>query len=148
MTVASAVPSAPSRRPAPHPLLSGLAWTLGTLAASVVIGWLTVQMVPAGVRAGGVPASEDTLSDVWWLALLLFLPVCFAARRSAWMALPAVAAAAVPQFLVARLGLDRMVADDGLEVLLFVVPILMTLLFLVGAVLMGTVRAVEHHRGG
>jgi hypothetical protein len=110
-----------------------LTWLAVTAGASMVIAVLSVQLVSPSVRAGGQPASVATTSDVWWLGFLLFVPVFLVARWSAWLALPAVAVAAVPQFVVANIGIDRMIADDGLEALLYLLPIAMTVLCAVGA---------------
>ncbi len=120
-----------------------LAWLAVTAAASLVIAVLSVQLVSPAVQAGGQPASVDTTSDVWWLGFLLFVPVYFVARWSAWLALPAVAVAVVPQFEVATIGIDRMIGDDGLEALLYVLPIGMTVLCLGAALVGGLVRLVE-----
>ena len=120
-----------------------LAWLAVTAAASMVIAVLSVQLVSPAVRAGGQPASVDTTSDVWWLGFLLFVPVYLVARWSAWLALPAVAVAVVPQFEVATIGIDRMIGDDGLEALLYLLPIGMTVLCLGAALVGGLVRLVE-----
>jgi hypothetical protein len=120
-----------------------LAWLAVTATASVAIAVASVQLVSPQVRAGGQPASVDTLSNLWWLGFLLFVPGYLVARRSAWLALPAVAVASVPQFVAAEIGIDRMVADDGLEALLYVLPFAMTALCLVAALIGGLVRMVE-----
>jgi hypothetical protein len=123
-----------------------LIWLAVTAAATMVIAVLSVQLVSPQVRAGGQPSSVDTLSDAWWLGFLLFLPVYLVARRSVLLALPAVAIAVVPQFEVATIGIDRMVADDGLEALLYLLPIGMTVLCLGAALVGGVVRVVETRR--
>jgi hypothetical protein len=85
--------------------------------------------------------------DVWWmLAHLLCVPVFLVARRSALLALPAVAVAMVPQFYVATAGLDRMRIDDGPEALLSLVPDEMTALCLVAAPVGTGLRLHELHR--
>ena len=71
------------------------------------------------------------------------MPVYLVARRSVLLALPAVAIAVVPQFEVATIGIDRMVGDDGLEALLYLLPIGMTVLCLGAALIGGVVRLVE-----
>ena len=120
-----------------------LAWLAVTAVASLVIAFLSVQLVSPQVRAGGQPSSVDTLSDWWYAGFLLFVPVSMAARRSAWMAVPALAVAVVPQFEVATIGIERMVGDDGLETLLYLFPMAMTALCLVAALVGGLVRFVE-----
>ncbi len=52
----------------------------------------------------------------------------------------------VPQFEVATIGINRMVADDGLEALLYLLPIGMTVLCLGAALIGGVVRVVELRR--
>jgi hypothetical protein len=130
-------------QPDPCRMKKSLAWLAVTAAASVIIAALSVQLVSPQVRAGGQPSSVDTLSDWWYAAFLLFVPVAMVARRSAWLALPAVAVAVVPQFEVATIGIERMVADDGLEALLYLFPMAMTALCLVAALVGGLVRLVE-----
>jgi hypothetical protein len=129
-----------------RPVVSGLAWTGVTALASVVVALLAVELVGPRVKAGGVPASVATLSDLWWAGYLVVAPVLLAARRSLLMALPAVAVAAVPQFWAATVGLDRIAADDGLEALIYLVPLMMTGLFLTGAVIGAVLRVLELRR--
>ena len=119
------------------------AWLALTAGATLTVAVLSVELVSPSVRAGGQPASVDTLSDLWWLGFLLFVPVYLVARRSVLLALPAVAIAVMPQFEVARIGIDRMVGDDGLESLLYLLPIGMTVLCLGSAIVGGVVRLVE-----
>jgi hypothetical protein len=123
------------------PVVLGAAWTALTLALAVAVGYVAVAWV--GPEAQRPPAAVSTLSSAWYVAFLLVVPVYVAARRSLLMALPAVAAAAVPQFVVASIGVDRLVADEGLASLVYVVPILMTLGYLLAALVGGTLRAVE-----
>jgi hypothetical protein len=118
----------------------------GRRRATAAIAVASVELVGPQVRAGGQPASVDTLSNLWWLGFLLFVPVYLVARRSALLALPAVAVAVAPQFAVAGIGIDRMVADDGLEALLYVLPLAMTVLRVVAALTGGLVRLVEVRR--
>ncbi len=138
-THALVAPTSPLRT---RPVVAGLAWTGVTLAASVAVAVLAVRLVDPAVRAGDQPASVSTLSNLWFAAALLFLPVLLAAHRSLLTALPAVAVAAVPQFWAASVGLERIRPDDGLEALIYLVPLTMTGLFLVGAVLGGLARAL------
>jgi hypothetical protein len=125
---------------------SALLWTLVTAVATTVIAYLAVEGVSAEVKRGSQPASVDTLGPAWSAAYLLAVPVYLAARRSALLALPVVAIAMVPQFLVASVGLDRLRKDDGLEALMYVVPILMTALCLVAAAVGVGLRLYELHR--
>ena len=129
-----------------HPMTRALAWTGVTVLATAAIGYAAVQAVAPAVRQGGQPASVSTLSDAWFAAFLLCVPVYLAARRSALLALPVVALAMVPQFVVATIGLDRITADDGLEALIYVVPVLMTLLCLLAAATGVGLRLLELRR--
>jgi hypothetical protein len=123
-----------------------LAWLAVTAAATLVVAVLSVQLVSPQVRAGNQPVSVDTLSDWWYAGFLLCVPVFLVARRSAWLALPAVAVAVVPQFEVATIGIERLAGDDGLEALLYLVPIGMTCFCAVAALIGGLVRIVEVRR--
>jgi hypothetical protein len=126
-----------------------LAWLGVTAAATLVVAVLSVQLVSSQVRAGNQPASVDTLSDWWYAGFLLFVPVFLVARRSAWLALPTVAVAVVPQFEVASIAIARLAADDGLEALLYLLPFGMTVLCVVAALVGGllsiTQRSVPAH---
>ncbi len=123
-----------------------LLWTAVTALSTTAVGAMAVLLVSPEVRAGGQPASVATVNYLWWVGLLLCVPVYLASRRSVLLALPAVAVATVPQFAVATIGLNRMVADDGLEALIYVVPVLMTLACLLGALLGVVLRLVELRR--
>jgi hypothetical protein len=130
----------------PPSLTRALAWTGVTVLATALIGYAAVEAVSPAVRRGGLPASVSTLSDAWFAAFLLCVPVYLAARRSALLALPVVALATVPQFAVATIGLYRLVADDGLEALIYVVPALVTLLCLLAAATGAAQRLLELRR--
>ena len=123
-----------------------LVWLGVTAAATLVVAVLSVQLVSPQVRAGNQPVSVATLSDWWYAGFLLFVPVFMVARRSAWLALPAVAIAVVPQFEVATIGIARIAGDDGLEALLYLLPLGMTAFCLVAALIGGLVRIVEVRR--
>ena len=70
----------------------------------------------------------------------------FLATGRSLPALPAAAAAALPQLGVAMVGLERVGSRTGFEELVYLVPFLMTLVYLVVALAGGVVRAVEIHR--
>ena len=124
-------------------MTKSLLWLAATAAATLAVALLSVGLVSPQVRAGGQPSSVNTLSDWWYAGFLLFVPVFLVARRSAWLALPAVAVAAVPQFEVARIGIERMIADDGLEALLYLLPIAMTVLCALAALVGGVVSVTR-----
>jgi hypothetical protein len=124
---------------------TGAAWTLLTLALSLVAAGAAVALPPQVDRLLP-PGALDPLSSAWYAAFLLCVPVFLAARRSLLMALPAVAAAAVPQVVVAMVGVDRVGSRTGFAELVYLVPILMTLAYLAAALAGGLVRAVELHR--
>ena len=127
------------------PVRSGAAWTALTLALSVLAAVAALALEPRFERLLP-PGALAPLSSAWYAAFLLCVPVFLAARRSLLMALPAVAVAAVPQFVAAMVGLERVTSRTGFEELVYVVPILMTLAYLAAAVVGGVVRAVEIHR--
>ena len=60
--------------------------------------------------------------------------------------LPPPGSAAVPQFVVATVGPGRVGSRTGLEELVYLVPILITLGYLTAALVGGIVRAVEIRR--
>ena len=124
---------------------TGAAWTLVTLALSLLVAGAAVALPPRFDRLLP-PGALDPLSSAWYAAFLLCVPVFLAARRSLLMAAPAVAAAAVPQFVVAMVGLDRVGTRTGFAELVYLVPILMTLAYLAAVLAGGLVRAVEIHR--
>ena len=123
----------------------GAAWALLTLALSLVVAGAALALPPRFDRLLP-PGALEPLSSAWYAAVLLCVPVFLAARRSLLMALPAVAAAAVPQLVVAMVGLDRVGSRTGFAELVYLVPILMTLAYLAAALAGGVVRAVEIHR--
>lgn|SRR6476661_1705403 len=123
----------------------GAAWALLTLALSLVVAGAALALPPRFDRL--LPSGAlAPLSSAWYAAFLLCVPVFLAARRSLLMALPAVAAAAVPQLVVAMVGLERVGSRTGFEGLVYLVPVLMTLAYLAAALAGGLVRAVEIHR--
>ena len=124
---------------------TGAAWTLLTLALSLLVAGAAVALPPRFDRLLP-PGALDPLSSAWYAAFLLCVPVFLAARRSLLMAAPAVAAAAVPQFVVAMVGLDRVGTRTGFAELVYLVPIMMTLAYLAAALAGGLVRAVKIHR--
>ena len=127
------------------PVRTGAAWVLLTLALSLVVAGAAVALPPRFDRLLP-PGALDPLSSAWYAAFLLCAPVFLAARRSLLMTLPAVTAAAVPQFVVAMVGLERVGSRTGFAELVYLVPILMTLTYLAAALVGGVVRAVEIHR--
>jgi len=84
------MPSSQTRLPA------ALAWTAGTAVATGVVALLAVELVSPLVEQGSEPADAPTLGPWWSLGFLLCVPVFLVARRSALLALPAVAVAVVP----------------------------------------------------
>ena len=124
---------------------TGAAWVLLTLALSSVVAWAALAL-PSRFDRLLPPAALDPLSSAWYAAFLLCVPVFLASRRSLLMALPAVAAAAVRQVVVAMVGLGRVGSRTGLEELVYLVPALMTLAYLAAALAGGLVRAVEIRR--
>ena len=124
---------------------TGVVFTLLTLALSLVVAGAAVALPPRFDRLLP-PGALDPLSSAWYAAFLLCVPVFLAARRSLLMAVPAVAAAAVPQFVVAMVGLQRVGSRTGFAELVYLVPILMILAYLAAALAGGLVRAVEIHR--
>ena len=124
---------------------TGAAWVLLTLALSLVVAGAAVAL-PPGFDRLLPPGALDPLSSAWYAAFLLCVPVFLAARRSLWMALPAAAAAAVPQLVVAMVGVERVGSRTGFEELVYIVPMLMTSAYLAAALAGGLVRAVEIHR--
>lgn len=139
-------PQAPATASVPHRLRPALAWLAVTAVATTVIGLVAVEGVSDAVRAGGQSVDVQTLNPIWDAGNLLCVPVFLVARRSALLALPAVAVAVVPQFFVATTGLNRIDGDDGLEALIYLVPIMMTLLSLGGALVGGVIRVVGLRR--
>jgi hypothetical protein len=139
----SAVASLTMSRPTGRPIAAGLAWTAVCGASSSIVAVLALALVSPARGAGTQTAATATLSNVWWCAFAVFVPVLLAARRSLLMALPAVVVAAAPQFLAATVGLSRIRADDGLEALIYLVPACMTALFLLGALVGGILRVVD-----
>ncbi len=126
-------------------LPSALAWILGTAVATAVVALLAVEAVSPLVRQGSQPADAPTLSPWWALGFLLCVPVFLAARRSALLALPAVAVAVVPQFYVATAGIERMRGDLSFAGLVYLWPIGMTALCLLAAALGTGMRLHELH---
>jgi hypothetical protein len=132
--------------PARRRLGRALIWTAVTAVATAAIAWVSIEAVSPGIRRGGQPSSAMTLSYAWYAAYLLCVPVYLAARSSALLALPAVAVAMVPQFFVATVGLDRINPDDGLEALIYLVPILMSMGCLMTALIGAVLRIIEVRR--
>jgi hypothetical protein len=125
---------------------SALLWTLVTAVATTVIAYLAIEGVSAEIKRGSQPVDVETLGPAWDAAFLLAVPAYLAARRSALLALPVVAVAMVPQFFVASVGLGRIQGDDGLEALIYLVPMLMTALCLLAALVGTGLRLLELHR--
>jgi len=139
----SAAPSRYTARSTARPIAAGLTWTAVCGASSSIVAVLALALVSPAVGAGTQTTATSTLSNVWWCAFAVSVPVLLAARRSLLMALPAVVVAAAPQFWAATVGLSRIRADDGLEALIYLVPACMTALFLLGALVGGILRVLD-----
>jgi hypothetical protein len=124
---------------------AALAWTVVTAGATAAIALLAVEAVSPLVEQGTQPADAPTLSPWWALGFLLCLPVFMVARRSALLALPAVAVAGVPQFYVATAGVERMRGDVSFAGLTYLSPIGMTALCLLAAAIGTGLRLHELH---
>jgi hypothetical protein len=110
-------------------LRGDIAAVLGVLALSVAVAFLALATARGVVPLGDDLYGTEFVSGWWWLAFLLApLPAVMARRRSA-TAVVAAAALVVPHYIAAAVCVARYRDSgwgDGLEVLSFLHPVLLT----------------------
>ncbi len=104
---------------------------LGVLALSTAVAVVALVTARGVVALGDDGYATEFIGDSWWLAFLLAPVPAVLARHRRATSVAAAAALVLPQFLAAAVTVARYRAagwDDGLAVLSFLHPVLLTLL--------------------